>query len=159
MFRLRRCVTFQKKSANTQNDNYFHWKETSFNLDHFDLKSNVNLISFCQKVTQQWLLSQPDSGLKFGPSESVNFIEKSEFRHREVLGPEAFQSLTERMDARQKNTFRLLGKGSFNNYVDINFPLFDQLPNSTWTYFTLNVDTNRHFMNHLILSTYLLNDP
>ena len=43
------------------------------------------------------------------PSESVNFIEKSEFRHREVLGPEAFQSLTERMDARQKNTFRLLG--------------------------------------------------
>ena len=31
-------------------------------------------------------------------------------RHRELLGPEAFQRLTEKMDTRQKNTFRLLGK-------------------------------------------------
>ena len=77
----------------------------------------MNLLSF-----------DSDYYFKFEPSESVNFIEKSEFRHREVLGPEAFQSLTEKMDARQKNTFRLLGiKGSFNNYVDIDFPLFDHL--------------------------------
>ena len=77
----------------------------------------MNLLSF-----------DSDYYFKFEPSESVNFIEKSKFRHREVLGPEAFQSLTEKMDARQKNTFRLLGiKGSFNNYVDIDFPLFDHL--------------------------------
>ena len=30
-----------------------------------------------RKVTQQWLLSQPDSGLKSESSESFNFIEKS----------------------------------------------------------------------------------
>ena len=30
-----------------------------------------------------------------------------------------------------------------------NFALFWPLPTSTWTFFTLNVDKNRHFLNHL----------
>ena len=30
--------------------------------------------------------------------------------------------------------------GSFNNHVDISLPLFYQLPISTWTFFTLNVE-------------------
>ena len=33
---------------------------------------------FCQKVIKQWLLCQPDSGLKSESSESVNAIEKSD---------------------------------------------------------------------------------
>ena len=33
---------------------------------------------FCQKVTKQELLSQPDSGLKSESSKSVNLIEKSD---------------------------------------------------------------------------------
>ena len=40
-------------------------------------------------------------------------------------------------------------KGSFNNYVDMILPFFAHLPTSTWTFFTLNVDQNWHF-----LSTY-----
>ena len=40
-------------------------------------------------------------------------------RHRQVLGPEAFQRLTERMDARQRNTFKLLG----HSYEDKDFHL------------------------------------
>ena len=39
---------------------------------------------FCQKVRQQWLLSQPDSGLKSESSETANFIEK--------IGPQWFAS-------------------------------------------------------------------
>ena len=41
-------------------------------------------------------------------------------------------------------------KGSFNNYVDIDLPLLDRpLPTSMWTFFTLIVDQNGHFMDHL----------
>ena len=52
-------------------------------------------------------------------------------------------------------------QGSFNNYVDIILPLFDHpLPTSLWTFFTLIVDQNGPFMDHLsthlILSTYVV---
>ena len=41
-------------------------------------------------------------------------------------------------------------KGSFNNYVEIDLPLFDHpLPTSMWTFFTLIVDQNGPFMDHL----------
>ena len=36
--------------------------------------------------------------------------------------------------------------GSFNNYVDIILPYFDYLPTLMLTFFTLNVDKNRHFL-------------
>ena len=34
---------------------------------------------FCKKVTQEWLLSQPDSGLNSESSGSINFVEKLGF--------------------------------------------------------------------------------
>ena len=58
-------------------DKSWHPRANYLNIDvdhhscHF-----VSLLSFCQKISQQWLLSQPDSGLtKSESSESVNFIE------------------------------------------------------------------------------------
>ena len=37
------------------------------------------IAQFCQKVTQEWLLSQPDSGLNSESNESINLVEKSDF--------------------------------------------------------------------------------
>ena len=46
--------------------------------------------------------------------------------------------------------------GSFNNYVDIYFPLFDHpLPTYMWTFFTLIVDQNGPFMKHLLTQLIL----
>ena len=42
-------------------------------------------------------------------------------------------------------------KGSFNNYVDIDLPLFDH--HVMWTFFTLIVDQNGPFMDHLHTSS------
>ena len=36
--------------------------------------------------------------------------------------------------------------GSFNNYVDMILSFFDHLPTPTWTFITLNVDQNWHFL-------------
>ena len=45
---------------------------------------------------------------------------------------------------------KLFAEGSFNNHVDIIWTVFDPLiPTSSWTFFTLNVDKNGHFMDHL----------
>ena len=41
-------------------------------------------------------------------------------------------------------------KGPFKSYVDKILTIFDYLPTSTWTFFTLNVDKKKHF-----LTTYL----
>ena len=45
-------------------------------------------------------------------------------------------------------------KGSFTNYVDKILTIFDYLPTSTWTFFTLNVDKKKHFLttypSHLV---------
>ena len=37
-------------------------------------------------------------------------------------------------------------KGPFKNYVDKILTIFDYLPTSTWTFFTLNVDKKKHFL-------------
>ena len=37
-------------------------------------------------------------------------------------------------------------KGLFKNYVDKILTIFDYLPTSTWTFFTLNVDKKKHFL-------------
>ena len=39
-----------------------------------------------------------------------------------------------------------LRRGSFNNYVDMIWLFFDHLPTSMWTFFTLNMDQNWHFL-------------
>ena len=36
--------------------------------------------------------------------------------------------------------------GPFKNYVDKILTIFDYLPTSTWTFFTLNVDKKKHFL-------------
>ena len=36
--------------------------------------------------------------------------------------------------------------GSFNDYVDMILPFFDHLPTSTWTFFSLYMDQNWHFL-------------
>ena len=38
-----------------------------------------------------------------------------------------------------------LCKGPFKNYVDKILTIFDYLPTSTWTLFTLNLDKKKHF--------------
>ena len=42
--------------------------------------------------------------------------------------------------------FLILPKGPFKNYVDKILTIFDYLPTSTWTFFTLNVDKKKHFL-------------
>ena len=37
-------------------------------------------------------------------------------------------------------------KGPFKSYVDKILTIFDYLPTSTWTFFTLNVDKKKHFL-------------
>ena len=37
-------------------------------------------------------------------------------------------------------------KGPFKNYVDKILTIYDYLPTSTWTFFTLNVDKKKHFL-------------
>ena len=49
------------------------------------------------------------------------------------------------MTTRTKPSF-FLGKGPFKNYVDKILTIFDYLPTSTWTFFTLNVDKKKHFL-------------
>jgi hypothetical protein len=46
--------------------------------------------------------------------------------------------------------WRIPHRGPFKNYVDKILTIFDYLPTSTWTFFTLNVDKKKHF-----LTTYL----
>ena len=36
--------------------------------------------------------------------------------------------------------------GPFKNYVDKILTIFDYIPTSLWTFFTLNVDKNKHFL-------------
>ena len=42
--------------------------------------------------------------------------------------------------------YRQPHKGPFKNYVDKILTIFDYLPTSTWTFFTLNVDKKKHFL-------------
>ena len=51
----------------------------------------VKLLKFCEKVTQQWLLSHTDSWLKPESVESANFIEKFDHSWVSQPGPSGYQ--------------------------------------------------------------------
>ena len=69
-------------------------------------------------------------------------IERRDYciRNLESLSKKCFQSL-DICYIRNKSD-----KGSFKNYVDKILTIFDYLPTSTWTFFTLNVDKMKHFL-------------